>query len=103
MPPEAPERDTDLLRRLASYAASVAALLTEPDRSHGGRRFTRGVAIELAMDYVEELAGWACGAGGAWRLLRQLALAEELDWDHPEQPWRVEDTPRGTRYVRLPR
>ena len=37
------------------------------------------VAAELAADYMEELAGWACGADGAWRLLRHLALTEELD------------------------
>jgi hypothetical protein len=32
--------------------------------------------------YVEEIAGWACGADGAWRLLRLLALTEETDVGH---------------------
>ena len=79
LPPGAPERDVALHHRMAQYASTVAALLVEPDRSADGRVFARGVAVELAGDYVEEMAGWAVGADGTWRLIRQLALAEELD------------------------
>jgi hypothetical protein len=77
----APELDPQLRQRIRAFAASVAALLTEPDTTAigGPRRYTPGVAAELAADYVEELAGWACGADGAWRLLRLLALTEETD------------------------
>ena len=39
-------------------------------------------AAELAADYVEEVAGWACGADGAWRLLRLLASTHETDIAH---------------------
>ena len=68
----------------SAFASSVAALLTETDPSAigGPRAFSPGVAAELAADYVEELAGWACGADGAWRLLRLLALTEEMDVQH---------------------
>ena len=80
---DAPERDMGLRHRLREYAATVAAILTQPDDSVGtnfeGRRFTPGIATELAADNVEELLGWACGADGAWRLLRLLAITEEFD------------------------
>ena len=84
LPPDAPELDTQLLQRVRAFASSVAALLTETDPSAigGPRAFSPGVAAELAADYVEELAGWACGADGAWRLLRLLALTEEMDVQH---------------------
>ena len=57
-------------------------LLTEPDAAANGRQYDRGVAAELAADYVEEGAGWACGADGAWRLLRLLARTHETDIAH---------------------
>ena len=79
--PDAPELDADLRQRIRSLGAAVASLLTEADPAAPGgpRAFSVGVAMELAADYVEELAGWACGAEGAWRLLRLLALTEETD------------------------
>uniref|UniRef100_A0A6U7DNC8 JmjC domain-containing protein n=1 Tax=Haptolina brevifila TaxID=156173 RepID=A0A6U7DNC8_9EUKA len=95
LPFDAPERDDSLRHRLAMYASSVASLLTQPDPSAGGRQFARGVARELAADYVEELAGWACGAEGAWRLLALLATTEELNLDHAAQPWR-QQSPHST-------
>ena len=74
-------------RRVRAFGASIADLLVEADETAGWRRFSAGVASELAADYVEELAGWACGADGAWRLLRLLATTEETDLEH---------TPRAT-------
>ena len=62
----------------------MAALLTRPDPAANGRSFDRGVAAELAADYVEELAGWACGADGAWRLVRLLASTDETDVGHDQ-------------------
>lgn len=84
LPPDAPERDARLRGRLGEYAAAVAAVLAEPDRSGAGtrfdgRRYDFGVARELAADFIEELFGWACGADGAWRLLRLLAQLSEFD------------------------
>ena len=87
LPPDAPERDPSLRRRVRAFGASIADLLVEADETAGWRRFSAGVASELAADYVEELAGWACGADGAWRLLRLLATTEETDLEH---------TPRAT-------
>jgi hypothetical protein len=77
-----PELDPELRGRVRAFAASVAGLLARPDASAAGRRFAPAVARELASDYVEEIAGWACGADGAWRLLRLLALTEETDVGH---------------------
>lgn len=82
LPPEAPERDAALVQRVRAFAGRVAALLTQPDHAAGGRTYDRGVAMELAADYVEEIAGWACGAPGAWRLLRLLARTHETDVGH---------------------
>lgn len=82
LPLDAPEHDVHLRRRIGEYAASVADLLVSADPAAGGRFFGRGIATELAGDYVEELAGWACGAEGAWRLLRWLAITEEMDAEH---------------------
>ena len=81
LPPDAPERDPDLRRRLRAFGVRMAAILTETDLATG-RRYERGVALELAADYVEEVAGWACGAAGAWRLLRLLARTAETDVGH---------------------
>ena len=82
LPPDAPERDAALRGRVRAFGARMAALLTDADPAAGGRRYERGVALELAADYVEEIAGWACGATGAWRLLRLLAQTEETDVGH---------------------
>ena len=84
LPPHAPERDASLRQRVRGFAASIADLLIEADHTAGWRRFSAGVAAELAADYVEELAGWACGADGAWRLLRLLATTEETDLGHAQ-------------------
>ena len=73
----APEADPRLRLRIDDFAQSVAVLLTQPDPAWGGRRFERGVAVELAADYVEELAGW--GAGGAEDVRRLLQLLLTMD------------------------
>ena len=82
LPPGAPELDAGLRQRVRAFAASVAALLTQPDVAASGRVYDPAVAAELAGDYVEESAGWAVGAAGAWRLLRQLSLTAETDELH---------------------
>ena len=82
LPRGGPELDGGLVRRIRAFGASMAALLTRPDPAANGRSFDRGVAAELAADYVEELAGWACGADGAWRLVRLLASTDETDVGH---------------------
>ena len=83
LPAHAPERDPALLRRLTAYAEAVASIVLEPDAAVGtsfeGRTFERAVAAELVADFTEELFGWACGAEGAWRLLRILATTSEFD------------------------
>jgi hypothetical protein len=67
----------------ASLAKAVASIVLEPDAAVGtsfeGRTFERAVAAELVADFTEELFGWACGADGAWRLLRILATTSEFD------------------------
>ena len=82
LPRDAPELDSALRTRLRGFAVAVAALLTQPDAAAGGRRYAGAVAAVLAADYVEEAAGWACGAEGAWRLLRALAMTAETDVEH---------------------
>lgn len=84
--PDAPELDASLRRRIRAFASSVAGLLINPDPAAPGgpRTYSIGVAAELAADYVEEVSGWACGADGAWRLVRLLALTEETDVAHDE-------------------
>lgn len=77
----APELDGRLRSRVDDFARSIAALLTEPDPTWG-RSFERGIAAELAADYVEELAGWPGGASDARQLLLLLAssVSRDLEW-----------------------
>eukprot|EP00908_Phaeocystis_cordata_P012118 Transcript_23084.p1 GENE.Transcript_23084~~Transcript_23084.p1 ORF type:complete len:559 (+),score=189.27 Transcript_23084:94-1770(+) len=75
--PGAAEADGALRARLRAHAEEVAALLTAPDGTWAARAYEASVARELAGDYIEELAGWACGPEGAWRLLRLLAAQRE--------------------------
>lgn len=68
----AAESDPALLGRLEAFGKEVAGLLVEAD-SEWGRVFDRGVAGELAADYVEELLGWPNGAKGTRDLLQLLS------------------------------
>jgi len=73
------EADAELRRRVVEFAASLAALLTQPDREWGGRRFESGIVAELAADYVEELLGWPSGAEDVAVMLQLLATPGVTD------------------------
>mmetsp|Transcript_26639 Transcript_26639/g.58398 ORF Transcript_26639/g.58398 Transcript_26639/m.58398 type:complete len:486 (+) Transcript_26639:178-1635(+) len=59
------------LQQLHVTGSAVADILVDADETWQ-RRYDPSVAEQLAGDYVEEVAGWACGADGVWRLLQAL-------------------------------
>ena len=54
----------------------MSRLLSDADGGWESRVYSADIAAEIAADYAEEIAGWACGAEGAWRLLMAMATYE---------------------------